>query len=374
VVVTYPKEFTLEPRVDLSPDRLSARETGRTKLKIGVLGAGNFASRILLPAIKAAGGAELVGICSRSGVRAQDAGRKFGFAYATSSEEQLLADDNVNAVVIATPHHLHGRQVVAALRAGKHVLCEKPLCLSEEELTEIVGAWQSGPARCLMVGYNRRFSPMARALKEFVAGSGEPLMMSYRVNAGVIPRTHWIQDAERGGGRIVGEVCHFFDFMIYMAGALPVRVWSQILPNGKTYSDDNVAATLQFADGSAGTLTYVANGDRSLPKERFEVFTAGKAAVLDDFRRLELRQSGRVKNHRARLRQDKGHREGWRAFVEAIVNHRPSPISPAELAATSLATFAAVKSARSGEPVPLDGERFVGSGAAEKAERATVSG
>lgn len=359
VVLTYSKERSLDPRIELASEHLRPTATRPERLKIGVLGAGSFASRILLPAIKTLDSVELLGICSRSGQRAQSAGTKFGFAYATSSEAQLLADQNINVMVVATPHHLHARQVVAALDAGKHVFCEKPLCLSEEELTEILGVWQSGRGASLMVGYNRRFSPMARALKDFVAGSGEPMMMSYRVNAGPIPRNHWIQDPERGGGRIIGEVCHFFDFMTYVAGALPVRVSSQMLPNGSKYSDDNLAVTLQFSDGSIGSVTYIANGDKSLAKERFEVFTAGKSAVLDDFRRLELRQNGGVKLHRALLRQDKGHRGEWQAFVSSIIHNTRVLISPSEITATSLASFAAVKSARCGEPVPLALERFL---------------
>ncbi len=373
VVVNYPQEFALQTRVQLSGDRPSAGPSLPGKLKVGVLGAGNFATRILLPAIKAVDGCELAGICSRSGLKAQDAGRKFGFEYATSSEAQLLADGGIDAVVIATPHHLHAREVVAALHAGKHVFCEKPLCLSQEELREILGARQGVPDRSLMVGYNRRFSPMGRALKEFVSESGEPLMMSYRINAGLIPRNNWIQDPERGGGRIIGEVCHFVDFMTYMAGALPVRVWSHILPNSNLYCEDNVVATLQFEDGSAGTVTYVANGDKTLPKERLEVFTGGRVAVLDDFRRLELRHNGRTKLHRSLLRQDKGHRHGWSAFAEAIIHRQPSPIPQAELVSSSLATFAILRSARSGESIPIHAERGLTIAEYGYSEKAIVS-
>ncbi|HKT68785.1 MAG TPA: bi-domain-containing oxidoreductase [Terriglobales bacterium] len=373
VVVSYPQEFAFQTRVQLSGDGPAAGPSRPARLKLGVLGAGNFATRVLLPAIKAVDGCELAGICSRSGLKAQDAGRKFGFDYATSSEAQLLADSGIDAVVIATPHHLHARQVVAALRAGKHVFCEKPLCLSQEELTEIIAAWQSVPDRSLMLGYNRRFSPMARALKELVRESGEPLMMSYRVNAGLIPRNSWIQDPERGGGRIIGEVCHFVDFMTYMAGALPVRVWSHILPNSNLYCEDNVVATLQFEDGSAGTVTYVANGDKTLPKERLEVFTGGRVAVLDDFRRLELRHNGRVKLQRSFLRQDKGHRHGWSAFAEAILHGRPSPIPQAELVSTSLATFAILRSAHSGDSIPIHPRQDLKAAEHRYSEKATAS-
>jgi predicted dehydrogenase len=210
-------------------------------------------------------------------------------------------------------------------------------------------------------------------LKEFVRESGEPLMMSYRVSAGLIPRNSWIQDPERGGGRIIGEVCHFVDFMTYMAGALPVRVWSHILPNGNLYCDDNVVATLQFEDGSAGTITYVANGDKTLPKERLEVFTGGRVAVLDDFHRLELRHNGRVKLQRSLLRQDKGHRNGWSAFAEAILHGQPSPIPVAELVSTSMATFAMLRSARSGESIAIHSHQDVKADEQGCSEKATAS-
>jgi predicted dehydrogenase len=372
VVLRYAGECLPATRVELGGDRQSEGRRQGAALRVGMLGAGSFAGRVLLPAMKASGNTELAGICSRSGVSAQNNGKKFGFAYATSSEAQLLADDSIDAVVITTPHHLHARQVVAALQAGKHVFCEKPLCLSEGELGEIAAALQASP-RLLMAGYNRRFAPMARQLREFISASGEPLMMSYRVNAGAIPRKHWIQDADRGGGRILGEVCHFVDFMTYMTGALPARVWSRVLPNGAAYCDDNVAATLEFSDGSIGCILYVANGDKSLAKERFEAFSGGRAAVLDDFRRLELRYNGRVKLHRALLRQDKGHRSEWCAFADAIVKNRPSPISTAELVATSLATFAMVKSARSGQAEALEVERFLAPSPPQEQERLSIS-
>jgi predicted dehydrogenase len=162
--------------------------------------------------------------------------------------------------------------------------------------------------------------------------------------------------------------------MAYIAGAVPVKVCSQVLPNQARYSDDNMAATLEFSNGSLGSVLYVANGDKSLAKERFEVFSGGKAAVLDDFRRLELRQNGRVKLHRSRLRQDKGHGNGWRAFCEAIVQKRPSPLSVTELAATSLATFAALQSARSGEPILLHPERHMDTAESEQRQQVIVSG
>lgn len=380
VVITYPQrvggavaagageaggapagEPALARRVDLGPR--AGGEAGRREgrggrpVRVGVLGAGNFATATLLPAMARAGGVEFVGVCTASGASGRYAAERFGFRYCTTDEGELLGDEGVDAVVIATRHALHGRQVVAALRAGKHVFCEKPLCLDEGELAEIVRVRAAG--RVLMVGYNRRFAPMAVALKEFVAGLGEPLMMQYRVNAGYIPGVHWVQDPEQGGGRIVGECCHFMDLLAHLAGAPPVHVDARALPNGGRYRDDNVVITLEFADGSLGTVTYVANGDRAYSKERLEVFGGGAVAVLDDFRTLVLVRSGRRATERSWWRQDKGHRNEWRAFAAAVRAGGPPPIALEELVATSLASFRAVESLGSGERRAVDAAGFM---------------
>jgi predicted dehydrogenase len=178
--------------------------------------------------------------------------------------------------------------------------------------------------------------------------------MHYRVNAGYIPSDHWVQDPEQGGGRIVGEVCHFVDFLTFLTGTLPKRVHARALPGDGRYHDDNVVITLEFAGGSLGTITYVANGDAAFPKERVEIFGGGTAAVLDDFRRLELVHRGRKKVHKSRLRQDKGHQEECNAFIAAVRKGSPLPIPFEELLATTVTTFAIEKSLRSGEPVVVD--------------------
>jgi predicted dehydrogenase len=165
-----------------------------------------------------------------------------------------------------------------------------------------------------MVGYNRRYSPMGIKMREFLAGAGEPLMVHYRVNAGYIPPEHWVHDPKVGGGRIIGEVCHFVDFVSFLTGALPVKVHARALPNGSRYRDDNVAVTLEMSDGSVGTITYVANGDKSFPKERVEAFGGGMTAVLDNFRTLEMTRNGKKEVIRSRFTQDKGHRGEWEAF------------------------------------------------------------
>jgi predicted dehydrogenase len=268
-------------------------------------------------------------------------------------------------VVVATRHNLHCRQVIASLEAGKHVFVEKPLCLTREELSEIsrtysqarLGGHPYPPV--LQVGYNRRFAPMARELKAFLQPVREPLLVHYRVNAGYLPPDHWVHDPQAGGGRIIGEVCHFVDFLIFLTGSLPEQVDAVALPNQGRYRDDNAAVTLKFADGSVGVITYAANGDKAFPKERVEVFGGGATAVLDNFRRLEMVKGGRRRIARSRFRQDKGFGGEWGAFLQAVRDPQtPAPLPFSEILATSLTTFGIMDSLRLAAPQPLSVESF----------------
>jgi predicted dehydrogenase len=249
---------------------------------------------------------------------------------------------------------------LAGIEAGKHIFCEKPLCLSEIELAEIVRAY-TGSGRVLMVGFNRRFAPMAVKMKSFLKQVHEPLALQYRVNAGFMARDHWVNDSEQGGGRILGEVCHFVDFLTFLAGALPIEVQARSVTSLEQYSDDNVIVSLRFANGSQGTISYLANGDRSYSKERVEVFGGGAVAVLEDFRRLELVRHGRKQTFRSRLRQDKGHRGELEAFAAAVCGRGEPPIPLHEIVSTTLATLRAVESRASGQPVEVDTADFLSS-------------
>jgi predicted dehydrogenase len=190
-------------------------------------------------------------------------------------------------------------------------------------------------------------------LKEFVENRKEPMLLSYRINAGYIPLTHWLQDPGQGGGRIIGEACHFIDFLSYLVDAPPCSISAQGLPDLGHYREENVLLQLTFPDGTIGTVSYLANGDRAFPKERVEVFTGGRAAVLDDFRSLELVHNGQRRMTRSLLRQAKGHREIWQAFVSAITSGGPAPIPYDHLIGVTQASFAAVQALRSGEKVSL---------------------
>src|SRR6266849_6827420 len=272
VLITYSELAEETRRVNL-PEKAGAITVAGTKsVAIGLLGAGNFATSTLLPAIRRVGGTTLVGVCAANGSHSHHTAKKFGFSYSATDEESLISDPGINTVVVATRHHLHARQVLAALKSGKHVFCEKPLCLNEDELRDIVRAYEDQRAAkpLLMVGFNRRFAPLALRLKSFLREIHEPLALHYRVNAGFIPADHWLNDPEQGGGRVFGEVCHFVDFLTFLVGAPPIEVQAHSLANPGKYSNDNVISSLRFADGSQGTISYLANGDKSYSKERVE--------------------------------------------------------------------------------------------------------
>ena len=331
---------------------------------LAVLGAGNFAQNVLLPALKEIPQISFQGVCNATGPRSRSAAGKFGFAYCANSEAEILQDSNIGAVLIATRHHLHASQTLAALNAGKSVFCEKPLCLTESELAAIVRAMSrfgshSSHRPQLMVGFNRRFAPMAAQVKEFLSEVHEPLAMHYRVNAGFIPSDHWVNDPELGGGRILGEVCHFVDFLSFLAGACPVEVQAQSVGNAGQYSMDNIVAQLRFPNGTLGTITYVASGDKSASKERVEIFGGASVAILEDFRQLELVRNGRKRTERARLEQDKGHKAEMQAFVDALLGKTAPPIPFEEIVGSTLATLRLHNACQTGQTLAVDWRQFM---------------
>jgi predicted dehydrogenase len=300
---------------------------------------------------------ELVGVATASSLSAHHVADRYGFTFCTTNEDEILHDVGINLVIIATRHNLHALQSIAALQAGKDVFVEKPLALNRDELAAVLQAQQQ-TGRRLMVGFNRRFAPMVREMRRFLAHHRRPLLVTCRVNAGPIPRTHWTQDPAIGGGRILGEACHFIDLLQFLTGALPLEVSTTALETPTGVVDDEVVITITFADGSVGTVIYAAGGDKAYSKERIEVLGDGRIATLDDFHTLELVHNGRRRTYRERLRPDKGHRAEWEALSRAILHGSPTPISPLELAATHLATFAAIDSLRERRPIPVDASRF----------------
>jgi predicted dehydrogenase len=253
--------------------------------------------------------------------------------------------------MILTRHDSHADLVVRALQAGKHAFVEKPLALNDEQLNTIVGALHATPLLAT-VGFNRQFAPLAQQLSTFYSNRSEPLYTHYRVNAGYIPLNHWTHDPEQGGGRIIGEGCHFVDFITFLVGSAPVAVSAQTLPNNGKYREDNVSMTFTFADGSIGVVDYLANGDKSFPKERVEVFCGGSIAVLDDFRVLETVKNGQKKTVKL-MGQDKGHFNEMQALVSGIRSGQ-APIPYEQLIGVTKATFAAVESIhKNGEKISI---------------------
>jgi predicted dehydrogenase len=337
ILLEFDEAAVTRPRAAL----VTARRPHTGALGVGVIGAGSFTRRVLLPAL---GGAKLVAIASESGLSAADAASRFGFARAASSAEEILADESIGAVVIATRHSTHAALAAAALRAGKAVFVEKPLALNEEELLDVEDALRSALPRggLLMVGFNRRFAPLAERLRTELAGLPERVLHA-RVNAGPLDHDHWLNDPAEGG-RLLGEGCHFVDLLAHLAGSPVTSV------HATTAGADGVAATLRLADGTVANLLYAGNGDPRLPKERIEAFAGGMSAVLDDFRRLEVYRNGRrsvVKGG-----QDKGHRAQVARFLDAAAWKAEPPSVESYLASTR-ATLALVDSLRAGVPVEV---------------------
>lgn len=364
VVLTYPERTeALRRSIEVEvPKAVSTPGDGR--IGLGLVGAGMFATGVLLPAVQASGGFNSVGVCTSGGLSGRHAADKFGFGYATTELDRILSDDDVKVVAIATRHGAHARQTSRALAAGKHVFVEKPLCLTRDELDAVVAAWRgTGGQSRVMVGFNRRFAPLAGPLRQFVEDGGEPAVVHYRVNAGALPLDHWVHDPQDGGGRIIGEVCHFIDFISFITGELPVRVSAMGASDGTRYREDNVHVSLGLSGGSTAVVTYAASGDRATGKERCEVFAGGGTAVLDDYRSLELTRGGKTKRHRGGMKQDKGHTGEWKALAEALKGAGATPISMESIVATTLATFGAVESLRSGTPVSIDAAAVLEAGA-----------
>ena len=350
VLLIYPQNVSSVP-VSRITFPISRDTQQHDTVKLGVLGAGLFANATLFPVLKTIKRLELVGIASVGGLHAQHSAKKFGFAYATSNDDEILNDPDINTVAILTRHGLHAGLVVKALQSGKHVFVEKPLAVTAEQLDAVIQVLTANRQKLITVGFNRRFSPLTRRLQEFLAASSEPLYMHYRINAGYIPLNHWTHDPLQGGGRIIGEGCHFVDFLTFLAGAAPLTVSTIALPDNGRYHEDNVSMTFTFPDGSVGVVDYLANGDKSFHKERLEVFCSGRIAVLDDFRTLEMLHSG----HRSVLKkpQDKGWKEEWIAFSDAVRTGGQPPIPYEQLFGVTKATFAAMQALHEGQKISI---------------------
>ncbi len=325
--------------------------------RIGFIGAGSFAQANLLPALRNIQGVVLDTVCTASGVSAKTAQSQFGFKTITTNSDDIFSNENIGTVFVATRHNLHSSLALESLRAGKNVFVEKPLALKEEELVSL-GQFYRGTEEknmpVLMVGFNRRFAPLTVELKRFFKNTGEPLLVNYRVNAGYIPKTHWTQDPIEGGGRILGEVCHFVDLVQFLTGSKIERVYAESISadSSAVVNNDNVNISLKMVDGSLGVITYLANGDSALPKERIEVTSGRRAGVIDNFQHGYFYQNGKeTKTGTGKI--DKGIRNEVNAFVQSVTSDRHRLITFDEMINTTLATFKILTSLSVGEPVEL---------------------
>ncbi|HZQ10999.1 MAG TPA: bi-domain-containing oxidoreductase [Anaerolineae bacterium] len=352
VLFEYPAQPSCATRIEL-PNFVARSGEAHETAQLGIIGVGQYAHGTLLPELKKIVGAQIRAVCSATGRSAQAEARAHGAAYATSDYRQILDDAAIDAVVIATRHNLHARIAVEAIQRGKHVLVEKPPALNEDELHEIVQAIRERSDVKFTVGYNRRFSPHARAIKHALEKLPKPYVMEYRVNAGAIEASSWVHDPVEGGGRIVGEACHFVDLLGFFAGALPTRVYAQNV-GGDTDAarlQDNVSLQISFADGSTGSILYTSLGARSQPKERVEIFAGGVSLVLDNFKQTLIYGANVKKASSAN--QDKGQAQMLCAFLDAVRNNSLPPIPLDALIFTSLTTFDSLESLRKGMPVEL---------------------
>ena len=306
---------------------------------VGFIGSGNYASRVLIPAFQKTN-ATLKMIACREGLSGTQIGKKFGFEKSTTSAENVLHDPHINTIVIATRHNDHAYFVTEALKSNKHIFVEKPLCLTFQELNELQQAIKNSSHK-IMIGFNRRFSPHIQKIKSLLEEVSEPKSFIMTVNAGEIPRTHWTQKPAIGGGRIIGEACHFIDLLRFLAGA-PITHFHTTKMQHTILHDDKASMTLSFADGSFGTIHYLANGNKAFPKERLEIFSAGRILQLDNF--CKLRGYGWPTFKKMNLwRQDKGQTNCVNQFVNAIEKGLPSPIPVDELIEVSKVTLEMAK-------------------------------
>lgn len=347
VVLKYDTAREVERRILIGARKSSSANS----VRVGLIGAGGYAKGVLLPLFKAAG-AEFQSIATASGVSAREVGARFGFQSCVSGGDEVIDDKEANLIVIATRHGSHAELAAHALQRGRHVFVEKPLALNDEQLAEVLNAAANSPG-ALMVGFNRRFSPLAIAAKDFFGGQS-PLSINYRVNAGRVPSGHWANDEIEGGGRIIGEVCHFIDLMHFLMGSLTTRVYAEGVAsrNANVNDEDSVFITLRLADGSNGSIAYLAEGDGAMPKERIEIFGGGKSFVIDDFQNSIAYEGGREKKTKLR-EKDKGQRDEVRTVCEVVRDGKPAPIAQEDLATTTRATFRIRDSFRTGLPVEV---------------------
>lgn len=339
IVLNYKRDIKLENEKIV---QRSEKKISNDKVNIGLIGAGNFTKSVILPNIQKVGDFEFVGLCTATGVSAQGTGKKYDFKYITTDSEEIFKNSEINSVFITTRHNDHASKVLKAIESKKHCFVEKPLCIYEEELEVIKEAYTG--ETIVQVGFNRRFSPMIEKMKKFISGQ---ISVNYRINAGIIPKNVWIQDRTIGGGRIIGEVCHFIDTCSYLIGSEVKSVFATTIQKSDQSipDEDNVNIVLNYVNGSTATISYYAYGDNSMPKEYIEVFSSGVSMQMNDFRELTIFKGGKSSKEKS-ANQDKGFVNEFKAFKEAIKSENEA-ISFDSIYNTTKTTFKILESIRS---------------------------
>jgi polar amino acid transport system substrate-binding protein len=335
ILIQYDTEKELKKSVILDHKTLAEKE-----VNAGLIGAGSFAQNVLLPQMKAQ--CNFMGIATAKGNTARYVADKYGFSYCASSAEEIMQDEKINTVFVLTRHDTHGAYVLEAIKNKKHVFVEKPLAMNEEELEQVKTAYEKAGTGQLMVGFNRRFAPAIQKIKALFTNE-QAKSIQMRINAGQLPADHWVNDPEVGGGRIIGEACHFVDLAMYLAGAPITSVSADAMEDANGLYNTTVI-NLAFSNGSVASISYFSNGSKKLPKEQIEVFCGGTVAQMDDFKALSIYKD-KVKNIKFKG-QDKGHKEEIRQFFKSITEGLPCPIPFNESYLSTLATFKVLQSIR----------------------------
>lgn len=330
-----------------------------SEVSLGVIGAGLFGKALLLPALKGIKDIRFHTLSTSSSANTYHTAKKYGFENCTTDYKEVLENKDINAVMVLTPHSLHSKMVMEALKAGKHVFVEKPLCINSEELKEIIDFYSSLVTHnsllpLLIVGYNRRFSPHASRASEYLKDRHDPMLINYRVNAGFVTPDHWVHSEEEGGSRIVGEVCHFVDMMQHLTKSNPVRVHAErISGNNKTaLNSDNVVVAIKFEDGSVGNIIYAASGDKAYSREQIEIFCEGRTIVICDYRETYLYVSGKKTRFKT-FNQEMGHKEELKHFIDAVHGNKSHMLKPEEIFYSTMAVFNINDSLASGKPIDV---------------------
>ena len=350
VLLSYPAGPVSRATVEVNPATESRGATAG-KPQVGLIGAGLFTRSILLPILKKMNNIELRGVVTASGYTARHVAERNGFQYCGSDYQELLEDPNVDSVLITTRHDLHVPMTVAALEKGKHVFVEKPLATTAESLAQVVQAHETHQGH-VMVGFNRRYSPFSVRARQALETRTGPAIVHVRVNAGPVAPGSWVLAPVEGGGRVIGEMCHFVDLAQYLLGADPVRAYARsVNGEGAATLDDNVVVTLDMSDGSTTSIIYVSMSDRAFPRERVEIFWDGAACAIDNFKKMSIVKNGKTDKMR-RWNLDRGHKAELEAFF-GMVRGEVAPVPMADYAATTMTTFAIAESLKSGVPVDV---------------------